>query len=119
MVGGRLIAATRISVRGLVATLRGEAAFREEVALAAFMLPAALWLGRGAAERALLIAVVLAVLAAELLNTAVEKAVDRIGPERHPLAGRAKDAGSAAVFVALVNAGVVWALVLGERLLAR
>lgn len=114
---GRVVAATRHSLHGLAATCRTEEAFRQELALTAAMVPAGLWLGRTAVERALLIAVVLGVLIVELLNTAVEKAVDRIGVEHHPLAGRAKDAGSAAVFVALLCAGAVWLLVAAERLL--
>lgn len=112
---GRLMAATRCSVRGLADTFRHEAAFRQEVVLAAVLLPTAAWLGRSPVERGMLIGAVSAVLVAELLNTAVEKAVDRIGPEIHPLARRAKDAGSAAVFVALVNAGIVWLLVAAAR----
>ena len=114
---GRLVGATRCSLRGLIDTFRHEAAFRQEVTLAALLVPVALWLGRSPAEQALLIGVVLAVLVAELLNTAVEKAVDRIGPEHHALSGRAKDAGSAAVFVALVNAGLTWLLLVAGRVL--
>lgn len=112
---GRLVGATRCSLRGLADTFRTEAAFRQEVALAVITLPAALWLGTSAPERALLVCVVLLVLVVELLNTAVEKAVDRIGLERHALSARAKDAGSAAVFVALVNAVAVWLTVAAGR----
>lgn len=112
---GRLVGATRCSLRGLADTFRSEEAFRQEVALAVVLLPAALWLGTNAAERALLWAVVVLVLVVELLNTAVEKTVDRIGLERHALSARAKDAGSAAVFVALINAAVVWLIVAAGR----
>ena len=75
----------------------------------------AFWLGQTSVERILLIGVCLVVLIVELLNTAVEAAVDRIGAERHALSGRAKDIGSAAVFVSLVLAGIVWALIGWER----
>lgn len=112
---GRLVGATRCSLRGLAGTFRTEAAFRQELALAVVLLPAALWLGTSAVERALLWAAVLLVLVVELLNTAVEKAVDRIGLDRHVLSARAKDAGSAAVFVALVNAVAVWLFVAAGR----
>ena len=76
------------------------------------LLPLGLWLGGSGVERALLVSSVLIVLCAELVNTALEAAVDRISLEMHPLAKRAKDIGSAAVMLALVNAGVVWLLVL-------
>jgi diacylglycerol kinase (ATP) len=80
------------------------------------MLPAALWLGGNGIERALLVGSLLLVLIIELINSAVEAVVDRVGVEHHTLAGRAKDIGSAAVFMALVNVAVVWACVLWERL---
>ena len=75
-------------------------------------MPLAFWLGRNKIEIALMIGSYLLVLAVELLNSAVEAVVDRIGTEHHELSGRAKDQGSAAVFVALVNCGVVWLLIL-------
>jgi len=99
------------SLDGLRAAL-GERAFRQELAVLAVAVPLALWLGRDGVERALLIGSWLLVLVAELLNSAVEAVVDRFGPERHPLAGRAKDLGSAAVLVAILAALAVWALVL-------
>jgi len=108
----RVLDATRYSLAGLAAACRHEAAFRQELALAAVLLPLALWLGEDGAERALLAGSVVLVLVVEVLNSAVEAVVDRIGDEIHPLAGRAKDLGSAAVFLALANAALVWLLVL-------
>jgi len=83
--------------------------------LAAVLLPLALALGENGVERALLISVCLLVVIVELLNSAVEAVVDRIGPEHHPLAGAAKDLGSAAVFVSLLMVVLVWGLVLFDR----
>jgi len=108
----RIIKATVYSWQGLKVTFRNEAAFRQELLLTVIMAPLGLWLGQNGVERALLIGVLLLLLAVELLNTAIEVVVDRIGDEVHELSGLAKDLGSAAVFVALVNTGVVWALVL-------
>lgn len=85
-----------------------EPAFRLELWLALLLCPAALWLGQGWVERVLLIGAVWAVLIVELLNTAVESVVDRVGPEWHALAKRAKDLGSAAVLLAAVFCGGVW-----------
>jgi diacylglycerol kinase (ATP) len=107
----RVVRATRVSLAGLRAALT-EPAFRAELAGCLVGVPLALWLGKTGLERAILIASLLAVLITELLNTAVETVVDRIGVEHHPLSGRAKDIGSAAVFVALVQVPVVWGLVL-------
>ena len=109
---GRLIDATRWSLAGLTAAFRHEAAFRQEALCAAVLLPLGLWLGGSGLEKALLVASVLLVLLAELLNSAIEAAVDRISSERHELAGRAKDLGSAAVMVSLVLCAAVWLLVL-------
>nr|WP_211331894.1 diacylglycerol kinase [Inmirania thermothiophila] len=100
------------SLRGLRAAWRDEEAFQLEVAAAVVLLPAAFWLGRDGTERALLAGSVLLVPLVELLNSAVEATVDRIGTEHHPLAGQAKDLGSAAVLVALLLAAAVWAAVL-------
>jgi diacylglycerol kinase (ATP) len=108
---GRITRATGYSFNGLRAAFAGEEAFRQELLIVAILTPVALWLGQTAVERALLIASLLLLLIVELLNSAVEAAVDRIGPERHELSGRAKDMGSAAVFVALMLTGVVWLLV--------
>ena len=91
---------------------RGEAAFRQELALVAVLLPLGLWLGETRVERALLAVSPLLILVVELLNTAIESAIDRIGPEYHELSGRAKDIGSAAVFVTLCAVGLLWAILL-------
>lgn len=108
----RIIKAFGYSMAGLRACFASEAAFRQEVALAAIMTVIALWVDVSAAERALLIATVFLVLIVELLNSAIEALVDRVGTEHHELSGKAKDIGSAAVFVALALAGVVWAIIL-------
>ena len=100
------------SMAGLAAAYRNEDAFRQEVWLAAVLVPLALWLPASGIGKALMIASVLLVILVELVNSAVEAAVDRISFEQHHLAKRTKDIGSAAVFVALVNAVVVWGLVL-------
>ena len=100
------------SMAGLAAAYRNEDAFRQEVWLAVLLIPLALWLPASGTGKALMIACVLLVIVVELVNSAVEAAVDRISLEHHHLAKRAKDIGSAAVFVALVNAVVVWGLVL-------
>lgn len=94
----------------------GEAAFRQEALAAAVLLPLAFWLGRHWTEVALLAGAVLLVLIAELLNSGIEAAIDRIGPQRHPLSQRAKDMGSAAVLLALLLAGGIWAAALYHRL---
>ncbi len=108
----RLLRAAACSVAGLKAAWRGEAAFRQEVVLVAALTPLALWLGRNGTERALLLASLGLLLVVELLNSAVEAVVDRIGREYHPLSGRAKDLGSAAVFITLLLVVLVWGLVL-------
>ena len=108
----RLVNATGYSWAGLRAAWRNEEAFRQGALLCTALAPLALWLGDGAVERALLLGSLLLIVIVELLNTGIEAAIDRIGPERHELSGRAKDIGSAAVFVALLNAGVVWLLIL-------
>ena len=104
--------AARNSLAGVAAAARNEGSFQVELAVCVVLLPLGLWLGGTGVERALLVSSVLIVLCAELVNTALEAAVDRISLEIHPLARRAKDIGSAAVMLALVNAGVVWLLVL-------
>ncbi|MFZ1827872.1 MAG: diacylglycerol kinase [Candidatus Competibacteraceae bacterium] len=108
----RLVNATGYSWAGLKAAWRNEEAFRQEGLLCATLVPLALWLGDSAVERALLIGSLLLVVIVELLNSGIEAVVDRIGLERHELSGRAKDIGSAAVFVALLNAGLIWLLIL-------
>lgn len=109
---GRLLKAFGWSMQGLRAAWLHESSFRLEVVLTALLIPLALWLGNTGVERALLISSVLAVLAIELLNSAIEAVIERYGPEHHELAGRAKDMGSAAVFVTLTAAAAVWLLVL-------
>ncbi len=108
----RLWNALGYSLQGMTSAFRHEDAFRQECLLAAFLIPAALLIPVGGTERALMIASVLLVLIVELLNSAVEAAVDRISLENNLLAKRAKDIGSAAVFVSLINIAVVWLLVL-------
>jgi len=108
----RLQAAAGYSWAGLKAAYKDEAAFRLEVLLSLFLVPLAFVVGGSVAEQGLLVAVWALVLIAELLNSAVEAAIDRISTDRHELSGRAKDMGSAAVFIAMVNAAVVWLVIL-------
>jgi len=108
----RLWNALRYSLQGFASAFRHEDAFRQECLLAALLIPAALFIPVGRTERALMIASVLLVLVVELLNSAVEAAVDRISLENHRLAKRAKDIGSAAVFLSLINVAAVWLLIL-------
>jgi diacylglycerol kinase (ATP) len=108
----RVLNAAGYSWAGLTAAFRHENAFRQEVFLATLLIPLALFLGETGIERALMIGAVLGVLIVELLNSAVEAAVDRTSLEHHLLIKRAKDMGSAAVMIALVNVAIVWALVL-------
>jgi diacylglycerol kinase (ATP) len=111
----RIIRATRFSAQGFASAWKHEAAFRQELALVVIMTPIAVWLGRSIVETALLIVVLLLVLIVELFNSAIEAAIDRHGDEHHELSGRAKDMGSAAVFVVLVIVGVVWGAVIWQR----
>jgi diacylglycerol kinase (ATP) len=108
----RLINAAGYSWAGLRAAFRHEDAFRQETFLAVVLIPLAFYLGDSGVERALMIASVLLVLIVELLNSAVEAAVDRISLDHHLLIKRAKDMGSAAVLIALLNGLVVWGLML-------
>ncbi|MEN3110432.1 diacylglycerol kinase [Uliginosibacterium paludis] len=107
----RIWNAFNYSLAGLAAAYRLEDAFRQEVLLAIVLIPVALLSHCSGPEKALLIACVLLVLIVELLNSAVEAVVDRVSLERHELAKRAKDIGSAAVLITLVNLAAVWALV--------
>src|SRR5258706_14916977 len=109
----RLLNAARYSLEGLSAAL-SEAAFRQELALSAVLVPLGLYLGKSGVERALLVGSVLLVLIVELLNSAVEAAVDRVSLEDHGLSKRAKDLGSAAVMLAILNAAVLWLILLAE-----
>ena len=111
----RLIHATRFSAQGFVHAWKHESAFRQELTAALVMTPLGLWLGRTAYERLLLIGCLLLVIIVELLNSAIETAVDRVGDEHHELSGRAKDLGSAAVFVSLVLVLAVWFTVAWNR----
>ena len=104
--------ALRCALAGLAAAWRHEVPFRLELIALAILAPVALVAGQTGLERALLIGSLLLVLIVELGNSALEAALDRISLERHPLTGRAKDIGSAAVFVALVNAAAIWVMVL-------
>jgi diacylglycerol kinase (ATP) len=112
---GRMLRAFGSSAKGLVGAFREEQAFRQELLFACIALPLGLWLGHSGVERALLVAPVLLILIVELLNSAIEATVDRIGLERHALAGLAKDIGSAAVLLSIILLGVVWLLVLAGR----
>lgn len=111
----RVIHAFGHSLNGLQAAFRREAALRQEIALSVLLIPTALWLGHTPAERALLMGVVLLVLIVELLNAALEAAIDRIGEEYHELAGLAKDMASAAVLVSFILLAVVWSIILQPR----
>ena len=111
----RILRATRFSAQGFAQAWQHEAAFRQELVLAIAMTPAAIWLGGTIVEQALLIGVLLLVLIVELFNSAIEAAIDRHGDEHHELSGRAKDMGSAAVFVSLVIVLLVWGAVAWER----
>jgi len=105
------------SMAGIKAAWKNEQAFRWEAAIVLLMMPVGLWLGRTAVEWALLIASAMSILITELLNSAVEAVVDRIGPERHELSKRAKDMGSAAAFISMITAVIVWGLIAYERFL--
>lgn len=107
----RIFNATGYSIKGLKASLKHEAAFRQELFLVVVLTPLAFYLGETGLERAVMIGSLLLVLIVELLNSAVESVVDRIGDEHHELSGRAKDIGSAAVFISLVNVVVIWLLI--------
>ena len=113
---GRILKAAVWSMQGLRAAWLHESSFRLEVYLLLVLAPLALWLGNTAVEQILLIGSCLLVLSAELLNSAVEAVIERYGPEHHELAGRAKDMGSAAVFVLMMNVLLCWGLILGPRL---
>jgi diacylglycerol kinase (ATP) len=119
-VGGmrRVWNAALYSIAGIRATWKNEAAFRQELVLCLFLVPAALWVGHSAVERGLLIGTCLFVLVVELLNSAVEAVVDRIGADIHQLSGRAKDMGSAAVFISLWMTAICWGLIIYQNFFA-
>jgi diacylglycerol kinase (ATP) len=110
--------ALRWSLNGLRLTWALESSFRLEVYLFLVFAPLGLWLGRGAVERVLLIGCLVLVLVAEVMNSAIEAMVDRWGPEWHELAGRAKDMGSAAVFLLMMNVLFTWGVLLWPRLVS-
>jgi diacylglycerol kinase (ATP) len=111
----RIVYATIYSIAGLRAAWRNEAAFRQECILALVLTPLGAWIGQDAVQRSLLIGTVWLVLIVELLNTAVESTVDRVGTDHHKLSGQAKDQGSAGVFVSLMLALLVWGMIIWER----
>jgi diacylglycerol kinase (ATP) len=111
----RLVRAFGYSFQGFRHAWREEAAFRQEVCLAVLLIPLGLYLGRSGVERAMLVSPMLLILVVEILNSAVEAVVDRSGTERHPLAGMAKDMGSAAVMLSFVLLGTVWFLILSDH----
>lgn len=111
----RVFNAFRYSMAGFKACFENEAAFRQEVFVLIPLFPLALWLGQDGMERAMLVGSLLMVPIVELLNSAIEALVDRVGLERHELSGRAKDIASAAVFSSILFATVIWALVLVPR----
>ncbi len=108
----RIIKAAGYSRAGLCAAFHTEAAFRQILALFVVCMPLGLWLGKTGVERALLVGSLFLMVIVELFNSAIEAVVNRIGPDHHPLSGRAKDMGSAAQLVALLAAATIWALVL-------
>jgi len=111
----RIINAAGYSWKGVSSAYKHEAAFRQELWLAAVLIPVGIYLGVTLLDKAILVCSVLFVLVVELLNSAIESVVDRISDEHHELAGRAKDMGSAAVLIALVITAIVWAAVLIEH----
>ncbi|MCA0177215.1 MAG: diacylglycerol kinase [Proteobacteria bacterium] len=114
----RIRRAAGYSWAGLRGAYQAESAFRQEFWLAVVLLPLGIWLGQSWVERALLLGSVMLVLVVELLNSAIEAVVDRVGFELHHLSGRAKDMGSAAVLLSLLTCGGIWAAALWQRLLA-
>ena len=113
----RILKAAVWSWQGLRAAWLHESSFRLEVVLSLVLAPVGWYFGQTGVERALLIGSCLLVLSIELLNSSIEAVIERYGAEHHELAGRAKDMGSAAVFVLMMNVMLVWALILGPRLL--
>ena len=112
---GHIKNAIKYTFAGLETAWKNELAFRGESVVAVIMVPLGLWLGRSAVEQSLLIASILLILLTELLNSALESVVDRIGPQRHELSKRAKDMGSAAAFISMVTAAIVWIIIAVDR----
>ncbi|MGY3933080.1 diacylglycerol kinase [Aeromonas encheleia] len=113
----RIINATGYSMKGLKSAWINEAAFRQELVLVLLLMPLACWLGDSLNQVLLLIVISWLVVIVEVLNSAIEAVVDRIGSEHHELSGRAKDLGSAAVFIALALNALVWGALIGRNLL--
>ncbi|ALM53923.1 diacylglycerol kinase [Halomonas huangheensis] len=113
-----LVHSTRYSLKGLKAAFRNESAFRQELGLCLVLIPLAWWIGDTPVEWILLVGSCFMVLIVELVNSAIESVVDRIGPERHVLSGRAKDIGSAAVMLALIMAALTWVLLAADKYLS-
>ncbi len=111
----RIIKAAGFSWQGIKAAFENEAAFRQEVALAVVLLPLAVWLSKSATQMALMISSVLLVMLVEILNSAIEAAIDRHGGEQHVLSGRAKDMGSAAVMFAFIYMLIIWGGILWDN----
>ena len=112
-----LIKATEYSLAGLRSAWNNESAFRTECVLTLIMIPAGLWIGETAVQKALLVLTCLMVLTVELLNSAIEAVVDRLGKDYHPLSKRAKDMGSAAVFISLIATLAAWLIIIVARFL--
>ncbi|BEE18200.1 diacylglycerol kinase [Aeromonas enteropelogenes] len=113
----RIIKATGYSMKGLKSAWINEAAFRQELMLILLLMPLTFWVGETLNEILLLVIISWLVVIVEVLNSAIEAVVDRIGPEHHELSGRAKDLGSAAVFIALALNALVWGALVGRNLL--
>lgn len=111
----RILHAAGYSWQGLSAAFRHEAAFRQELTLALLLAPVGWWLGETPVQQALLLSTLMLVLIVELLNSAIEAVVDRFGGELHELSGRAKDIGSAAVLLSLLNVLMVWSIIAWGR----
>ena len=113
----RIINATGYSMKGLKSAWINEAAFRQELLLILLLMPLAFWIGDSLNEILLLVCISWLVVIVEILNSAIEAVVDRVGSEHHELSGRAKDLGSAAVFIALALNALVWGALVGRNLL--
>ena len=112
---GRALRATKCSMQGLYAVWHNESAFRQEVTLALIFIPLGLWLGESTTAKLFLLLTVVLVLIVEIINSAIEATIDRVGNEFHELSGRAKDLGSAAVFLALAFTGLSYTIVAADR----
>jgi len=111
----RLVNATRFTLKGIRSAWSNEEAFRQEVLVLVLVVPAGLFIGETFVQKGLFICVWLLVLVIELLNSALESVVDRIGYEKHPLSGQAKDMGSAAVFIGICMSVMIWIAIICER----